>query len=71
MRRQVSLIIACTILIIGSIFSVFDFKENVLAVGRFVYGFGALGMFSVIVPKYIEETVPVEVKAQYGCLSYI
>jgi hypothetical protein len=63
MSKHYSLIIANIIMIIGLLFNLFDFTENILAIGRFIYGFAALGMCSVIVPKYIEETVPIKYKA--------
>jgi MFS family permease len=40
-----------------------------IAIGRFIIGFGALGMSIVLAPKYIEETSPVKYKGTIGAFT--
>ena len=39
-----------------------------LCSGRFLFGVAA-GMYSVVVPKFINETAPIELKGSYGAIT--
>ena len=45
--------------------------ENVIAIciGRFLYGIAA-GSFSVLVPLFINETAPIEIKGPMGVITH-
>lgn len=57
--------------IVGIIGSALALVENLyfIALGRFILGFGFLGMSIVLSPKYIEETAPLEYKGSLGALT--
>ena len=51
------------ILIVGSGISLID-NMWVIAIGRFIYGFGSNG-FTVYAPNYTNEVVPIELKGPF------
>lgn len=59
--------------IVGILGSALALVENLyaIALGRFILGFGFLGMSIVLSPKYIEETAPLEYKGSLGALTQI
>ena len=67
--RWTSLIIANVVLIIGVLISFID-KYELLCLGRLIYGLGS-GSFSVLVPLFINETAPIEIKGPLGALTEI
>jgi len=68
--RRKLFIMGSMIVIAGSVLSMVKQME-VMVIGRFVYGFGAQGIFMVVTPKFIEETAPLRLKGQFGTLSQI
>lgn len=57
--------------IIGVIGSALTLIENLylIAIGRFILGFGFLGMSIVLSPKYIDECCPQAYKGSLGALT--
>ena len=60
--------IANGILCVGSALSLVP-NIPTICVGRFLYGIGAMGMMSALVPKTIEETAPTRLKGSFGTMS--
>jgi MFS family permease len=61
-------LIANGILCVGSALSLVP-NIPTICVGRFLYGMGAMGMMSALVPKTIEETAPIRLKGSFGTMS--
>jgi len=66
--RRRAIIIMNVIGIIGTILTVFENLISI-AVGRFILGFGFLGMSIVLSPLYIQECCPLEYKGVLGALT--
>ena len=49
----------------GSLFSLFPRNDIIFLIGRFIYGL-ANGSFAVFVLKYMNETIPLEIKGSVG-----
>ena len=54
--RKFAIILSSIIGILGVTFTIFE-NITLILIGRLVYGY-ATGIQSVLVPRYIEETVP-------------
>jgi len=57
------------VLIVASVLTMID-NITLQFIGRFFYGF-AVGAFTVIVPKFINETSPHELKGPFGAISQL
>jgi MFS family permease len=66
--KRKCIFIANGILSVGSALSLVP-NIPTICVGRFLYGIGAMGMMSALVPKTIEETAPTRLKGSFGTMS--
>jgi MFS family permease len=53
---------------VGVLMSIFDQYMWVVALGRFIWGL-SVGFFTILCPKYINETGPTEIKGPLGTIN--
>lgn len=63
------MIINTLVYLVGTVFSVID-SVWCLCIGRFICGVSA-GYFALTCPKYINETVPIEMKGSMGSMVQV
>lgn len=68
--RRPAVIIMDTVGVLGALLTLIE-NLYCIALGRFIVGFSFLGMSTVLAPKYIEESSPLEYKGSLGSLTQI
>ena len=66
--RLLTYILTMVLVVIGSAITLFK-SIPLLIIGRFIFGFGACGLSSVVGPAYIEESSPNRLKGPLGGLT--
>lgn len=68
---KLRLILALNLLLcIGVVISIVTMNIWVICAGRFIWG-AAFGAFSVCVPKFVDEIVPVEHGGSFGAINQL
>lgn len=65
---NIIIIIACAFIFYSTSMNIYDDKGGmafIIGLGKFIYGM-AIGSFSLVCPKYIAETAPVELRNTVG-----